>query len=138
MGANRKLPAGSCAIANCTQPLHRLQTPSNSMTGLPLAIAIRAGSACSDSAVEMWQEYALAKGAESRPAVEASGRKSCCASASRVRVRVMNELAHPRRQAIPGELVERIKVVVGPEGWSDDAAVLAPHLIDWRQRYQGR
>src|SRR5215510_12073583 len=50
----------------------------------------------------------------------------------------MNELTHPRRQAIPGDVLERIKAVVGGKGWSDDATVLAPHLIDWRQRYQGR
>src|SRR5262249_20409149 len=91
---------------------------------------------CSDCAEDMLQEYALAKGAESRLAVEASGRKSCCASASRARVRVMNELAHPR--AIPGALVERIKAVVGPKGWSDDAMDVARTRVDWRQRYRGR
>src|SRR5262245_8833845 len=50
----------------------------------------------------------------------------------------MNELRHPRRPPVPGDLVERIKAVVGPKGWSDDAATLAPQLIDWRRRYQGR
>src|SRR4029453_12132592 len=50
----------------------------------------------------------------------------------------MNELMHPRRRPVPGDLVERIKAVVGPRGWSDDDATLAPQLIDWRRRYQGR
>ena len=50
----------------------------------------------------------------------------------------MNELMHPQRRAVPGDLLERIKAVVGPKGWSDDAAALAPQLIDWRRRYQGR
>ena len=50
----------------------------------------------------------------------------------------MNELLHPRRRPAPAEVIERIKAVVGPKGWSDDATALAPHLIDWRRRYQGR
>jgi FAD/FMN-containing dehydrogenase len=50
----------------------------------------------------------------------------------------MNELLHPRRQPVPDEVIERLKGVVGPKGWSDDATTLAPQLIDWRRRYQGR
>jgi FAD/FMN-containing dehydrogenase len=50
----------------------------------------------------------------------------------------MNELLHPRRQSVPSDVLERIKAAVGPKGWSDDATVLAPQLIDWRRRYQGR
>jgi FAD/FMN-containing dehydrogenase len=50
----------------------------------------------------------------------------------------MNELMHPRRQPVPGDVVERLKAVVGPKGWSDDATALAPQLIDWRRRYRGR
>src|SRR5882672_362930 len=50
----------------------------------------------------------------------------------------MNELLRPRRQPAPGDMLERIKIVVGAKGWSDDAAVLTPQLIDWRRRYQGR
>jgi FAD/FMN-containing dehydrogenase len=50
----------------------------------------------------------------------------------------MNELMHPRRHPVPGDLIDRIKAVVGPKGWSDDDATLAPQLIDWRRRYQGR
>jgi FAD/FMN-containing dehydrogenase len=50
----------------------------------------------------------------------------------------MNELLHPRRQPVAGDVLERIKAVVGPKGWSDDTNVLAPLLIDWRRRYRGR
>jgi len=50
----------------------------------------------------------------------------------------MNELMHPRRQPVPGDVLERIKAIVGPKGWSDDATALAPQLIDWRRRYRGR
>jgi len=50
----------------------------------------------------------------------------------------MNELMHPRRQPVPGDVIERLKAVVGPKGWSDDATALAPQLVDWRRRYQGR
>jgi hypothetical protein len=48
----------------------------------------------------------------------------------------MNELLHPRRQPVPGNVLERIKAIVGPKGWSDDATVLAPQLVDWRRRYR--
>ena len=34
-------------------------------------------------------------------------------------------------------LLERLKTVVGPKGWLDQQADLAPHLADWRSRYQG-
>ena len=50
----------------------------------------------------------------------------------------MNELLHPRRQPVPGDVIERLKAVVGPKGWSNDATTLAPQLVDWRRRYQGR
>jgi FAD/FMN-containing dehydrogenase len=50
----------------------------------------------------------------------------------------MNELLHPRRTPAPADLLERIKAAVGPGGWSDDATALAPQLVDWRRRYQGR
>ena len=124
---------GSRAIAKCTQPLHRLQTPSNSMTGLPFAMAER-GSSCSLDAD-------MGKNRRSRAAGSRQfgpRRKGCCAATSRARLRAMNELLHPRRQPVPGDVLERIKAIVGPKGWSDDAAVLAPQLIDWRRRYQGR
>ncbi len=50
----------------------------------------------------------------------------------------MNELMHPHRQTVPGDVLERIKAVVGAKGWDDDATALAPQLIDWRRRYRGR
>jgi len=33
--------------------------------------------------------------------------------------------------------LERLKAVVGPGGWTDDADELAPHLVEWRNRYRG-
>ena len=38
----------------------------------------------------------------------------------------------------PADAVERIKRIVGPKGWSDDASVLAPHLADWRGLFAGK
>ena len=35
------------------------------------------------------------------------------------------------------DAVEAMKAAVGPRGWSDDPAVLAPRLVDWRGRKQG-
>jgi FAD/FMN-containing dehydrogenase len=32
----------------------------------------------------------------------------------------------------------RLKTIVGPAGWSDDPDRLAPHLVEWRNRYVGR
>jgi FAD/FMN-containing dehydrogenase len=34
--------------------------------------------------------------------------------------------------------LERLKQIVGPLGWADDPETLAPHLLEWRSRYQGR
>ncbi|HEX7599946.1 MAG TPA: FAD-binding oxidoreductase [Polyangia bacterium] len=34
--------------------------------------------------------------------------------------------------------LERLKQIVGPAGWADDPDTLAPHLVEWRSRYQGR
>src|SRR5271157_774380 len=34
--------------------------------------------------------------------------------------------------------LERLKQIVGPVGWSDDPDTLAPHLVEWRSRYQGK
>jgi FAD/FMN-containing dehydrogenase len=48
----------------------------------------------------------------------------------------MNEVQ--RLNPIPGDILNGIKAVVGPKGWSDDPAVLEPQLIDWRRRYRGR
>ncbi len=34
--------------------------------------------------------------------------------------------------------LDRIKAVVGPKGWTDDAAAMRPHLEDWRGLYKGK
>ena len=34
--------------------------------------------------------------------------------------------------------LERLKQIAGPAGWSDDPDTLAPHLVEWRSRYQGK
>jgi FAD/FMN-containing dehydrogenase len=34
-------------------------------------------------------------------------------------------------------LLERLKGIVGPDGWSDDPNELAPHLTEWRGAYRG-
>ncbi len=34
-------------------------------------------------------------------------------------------------------LLEQLKAIVGPRGWTDDAEVLQPHLTEWRDRYTG-
>jgi D-lactate dehydrogenase (cytochrome) len=34
-------------------------------------------------------------------------------------------------------LLDRFKAIVGPKGWTDDPAALAPHLTEWRDRYRG-
>jgi len=35
------------------------------------------------------------------------------------------------------QLVARLKSLLGPKGWSEDPAVLAPHMAEWRGRYHG-
>jgi FAD/FMN-containing dehydrogenase len=32
----------------------------------------------------------------------------------------------------------RLKQIVGPLGWADDPETLAPHLLEWRSRYEGK
>jgi FAD/FMN-containing dehydrogenase len=34
-------------------------------------------------------------------------------------------------------LLERLKAIVGRDGWTDDPATLQPHLTEWRDRYVG-
>jgi FAD/FMN-containing dehydrogenase len=41
------------------------------------------------------------------------------------------------RPADPATL-ERLKSAAGPGGWSDDPEELAPHLVEWRNRYRGQ
>src|SRR5271163_2699040 len=36
-----------------------------------------------------------------------------------------------------GELLERIKAVVGPKGWLADPDAIAPHLVEQRGKWQG-
>lgn len=35
-------------------------------------------------------------------------------------------------------LLDRLKSIVGPGGWTDDPEALQPHLTEWRDRYVGR
>lgn len=39
--------------------------------------------------------------------------------------------------ALLGETVTRLKTLLGPNGWSEDPALIAPHLVEWRERYRG-
>lgn len=36
------------------------------------------------------------------------------------------------------DLLEQLKAVVGPKGYSQDPAEIAPHLEEWRSKYKGR
>ncbi|WP_417496875.1 FAD-binding oxidoreductase [Maricaulis sp.] len=40
-------------------------------------------------------------------------------------------------QALPGAVIDQLKSALGPKGWSQDEHELAPHIADWRGRYQG-
>ncbi|MEX2124275.1 MAG: FAD-binding oxidoreductase [Woeseia sp.] len=35
-------------------------------------------------------------------------------------------------------LLDALKSIVGPSGWTSDAATLQPHLTEWRDRYHGK
>jgi FAD/FMN-containing dehydrogenase len=35
------------------------------------------------------------------------------------------------------KVLDRLKAIVGPSGWSDDADRLAPKLVEWRERWSG-
>lgn len=35
------------------------------------------------------------------------------------------------------KVLDRLKAIVGPQGWSDDADRIAPKLIEWRERWSG-
>jgi FAD/FMN-containing dehydrogenase len=50
----------------------------------------------------------------------------------------MNDMKPLRSRPPDAALLERLKSVVGPKGWLDQPADLAPHLADWRRRFQGR
>lgn len=36
------------------------------------------------------------------------------------------------------DALDRIKAIVGPKGWTDDADAMRPHLEDWRGLYKGK
>jgi FAD/FMN-containing dehydrogenase len=38
---------------------------------------------------------------------------------------------------LPDAVRARLKDAVGPKGFSEDAAEIAPHLVEWRSKYQG-
>jgi len=38
---------------------------------------------------------------------------------------------------VPADVISRLKAVLGPEGWSQDPARLAPKLLEWRDRWAG-
>ncbi len=38
---------------------------------------------------------------------------------------------------IPGDVISRLKSALGEGGWSDDPERLAPHLVEWRDRWTG-
>ncbi len=40
-------------------------------------------------------------------------------------------------QSIPAAILDRLKSIAGPGGWSDDPDRLAPKLIEWRDRWSG-
>jgi FAD/FMN-containing dehydrogenase len=39
--------------------------------------------------------------------------------------------------AVANETLDRLKAAVGPSGWTDDPELLAPHLVEWRDRHFG-
>jgi FAD/FMN-containing dehydrogenase len=39
---------------------------------------------------------------------------------------------------VPADVISRLKSVLGPEGWSQDADRIAPKLVEWRGRWQGQ
>lgn len=39
---------------------------------------------------------------------------------------------------LPRDLAERLKAAAGPSGWTEDTQEIAPHLTEWRARWQGR
>ncbi|MDE2013425.1 MAG: FAD-binding oxidoreductase [Alphaproteobacteria bacterium] len=39
---------------------------------------------------------------------------------------------------VSAEILSRLKEAVGPKGYSEDPAEIAPHLVEWRSKYQGK
>ena len=40
--------------------------------------------------------------------------------------------------AVPAEVLSKLKAASGSAGWSDDPDRLAPHLVEWRDRWRGQ
>ncbi len=40
-------------------------------------------------------------------------------------------------QPIPSGFLDRLKAALGPAGWSEDGARIAPKLVEWRDRWRG-
>ncbi|WP_337185936.1 FAD-binding oxidoreductase [Phenylobacterium sp.] len=38
---------------------------------------------------------------------------------------------------VPADVISRLKAVLGPGGWSEDAERIAPKLVEWRDRWMG-
>lgn len=39
---------------------------------------------------------------------------------------------------VSSHVLDRLKIIVGPKGFNEDADDIAPHLVEWRGRYRGR
>ena len=39
--------------------------------------------------------------------------------------------------SVAADVISRLKAVLGPDGWSQDPARLAPKLVEWRDRWSG-
>lgn len=39
---------------------------------------------------------------------------------------------------VPADVISRLKAVLGPGGWSEDAERIAPKLVEWRDRWVGQ
>jgi FAD/FMN-containing dehydrogenase len=46
--------------------------------------------------------------------------------------------ARAMRPAVPDAVLDRLKAALGPGGWSQDPDRLAPHLVEWRERWSGQ
>ncbi|MGH6960524.1 MAG: FAD-binding oxidoreductase, partial [Dongiaceae bacterium] len=49
----------------------------------------------------------------------------------------MNDLSQTKAPLVRSGILDRIKTVVGPKGWTDSPDEMAPHLSDWRKRFVG-
>ena len=51
--------------------------------------------------------------------------------------RVAGRLDAPMTPSSTDLVIERLKARLGPAGWSQDPDVLAPKLVEWRERWSG-